>query len=142
MPAIIQKTIDKTLHDIKSKFAYLDDILIITKSTLEEHEKEPDKILHRLNEKNLAISLQKCEIAKEEIIWLGFIITPHGVTPTKQNCDGIISLKNPKALKQLRLFMGCIHHLLKFLPNLAELSEPLRPLFSKANTNSQTRKIN
>ena len=40
MPVTFQKTIDKTLHDINSKFAYLDDILIITKRTLEDHEKK------------------------------------------------------------------------------------------------------
>ena len=33
--------------------------------------------------------------------------------------------------------MGCIHHLIKFIPNLARISEPLRPLLSKANTKSQ-----
>ena len=33
--------------------------------------------------------------------------------------------------------MGCIHNLIKFIPNLSELSEPLRPLLSKANTKSQ-----
>ena len=47
MPATFQKTIDKTLHDINSKFAYLDDILIIAKETLTEHEKELDKILYK-----------------------------------------------------------------------------------------------
>ena len=51
MLAIFQKTIDKTLIDIKSKFAYLDDILIIPKGTLEEREKELEKILQRPNEK-------------------------------------------------------------------------------------------
>ena len=61
MPATFQKTIDKTLHDINSNFFYLDDILIITKRTKDEHEKEIGKTLHRLNEENLAISLQKCE---------------------------------------------------------------------------------
>ena len=35
--------------------------------------------------------------------------------------------------------MGCIHHLIKFLPNLAHKSEPLRPLLSKANTKSQNK---
>ena len=35
--------------------------------------------------------------------------------------------------------MGCIHHLIKFLPNLAERSEPLRPLLAKANTKSQNK---
>ena len=56
MPATFQKTINKTLHDINSKFTYLDDILILTKGTLDEHKKELDKILHRLNAENLAIS--------------------------------------------------------------------------------------
>ena len=139
MPATFQKTIDKTLHDIKAKFACLDDILIVTKGTLEDHKKELDKIMQRLNDENLAINLQKCEFAKEQITWLGFVVTPNGVTPTKQKYDAIINLDNPKTLKQLRSFMGCIHHLIKFIPNLARISEPLRPLLSKANTKSQNK---
>ena len=111
----------------------------ITKGTLDEHEKELDKVLHRLNEENLAISLQKCEFAKEQIIWLGFTITLNGVTPTKQKCDAITNLENPKTLKQLRSFMGCKHHLIKFIPNLAEISEPLRPLLSKAKAKAQNK---
>ena len=35
--------------------------------------------------------------------------------------------------------MGCIHHLIKYIPNLAEISEPLRPILSKANTRSQNK---
>ena len=96
MPATFQKIIDKTLHDIKSKIAYLDDILIIPKGTLEEHKKELDKIMQRLNDENLAINLHKCEFDKEHTTWLGFVITPNGVTPTKQKCDAIINLDNPK----------------------------------------------
>ena len=35
--------------------------------------------------------------------------------------------------------MVCIHHFKKFLPNLAEISEPLRPFPSKANTKAQNK---
>ena len=35
--------------------------------------------------------------------------------------------------------MGCIHHLIKFIPNLAEISEQLRPLLSKANEKAQNK---
>ena len=49
MPATFQKTIDKTLYGILSKSAFLDDILVITKGTLKEHEKELDKILQKLD---------------------------------------------------------------------------------------------
>ena len=37
MPATFQKTIDKTLEGISSKFAFLDDMLVITKGTISEH---------------------------------------------------------------------------------------------------------
>ena len=36
--------------------------------------------------------------------------------------------------------MGSIHHLTKFIPNLAELSEPLRPLLKEENT-TKSKKI-
>ena len=85
MPATFQKTIDKTLENINTKFAYLDDTLVITKGSLQEHKNELDKIMRKLNEENLAINLQKCEFAKEETTWLGFKVTPNGVTLTNKN---------------------------------------------------------
>ena len=39
----------------------MDDILVITKESLNEHENELDKILEKLDKENLAINLQKCE---------------------------------------------------------------------------------
>ena len=66
MPATFQKTIDKTLEGIHSKFALLDDILIITKTSLNDHEQEIDKVLNLLDKENLAIKLQKYEFAKNK----------------------------------------------------------------------------
>ena len=43
MPTTFQKTIDKTLESVLSKFAFLDDILIITKGSLNSHKKEFEK---------------------------------------------------------------------------------------------------
>ena len=45
MPATFQKTIDKILEGIYSKIAFLDNILVITKGSFNEHENELDKIL-------------------------------------------------------------------------------------------------
>ena len=57
MPATFQKTIDKTLDGISSKFTFLDDILVITKGTIKKHEQELDKILQKFDTEVLAISL-------------------------------------------------------------------------------------
>ena len=122
MPATFHKTIDKTLEGISSKFAFLDDILVITRGSLREHEKELDKILKRLDNEGLAINLQKCEFAKI-IEWLGFTITPSGINHSLQKQK---PSRNPITVKhkQLRSFLGSVHHLTKFIPNLAKLSEP------------------
>ena len=53
-----------------------------------------------------------------------------GIKPTKRKTDATIQLENPKTLKQLRSFMGSIHHLIKLIPKLATLSAPIRPLLS------------
>ena len=106
MPATFQKTIDKTLEGMTSKFVFLDDILIIIKGTLKKYEQELDKILHKLDAEGLAISLHKCEFAKNKIEWLGFTITTSGITPLVAKTEAIMKFENPKTLKQLRSFLG------------------------------------
>ena len=66
MPATFQKTIDKSLDGISSKFAFLDYILVLAKGTIKEHEQKLDKILKKLDTECLAISLQKCEFDKKQ----------------------------------------------------------------------------
>ena len=139
MPATFQKTIDKTLEGCKNYFAFLDDILIATKGKLKEHEENLDTILDRLNKEGLAISLQKCKFAKPTIEWLGFKITPHGSTPLITKTEPLLKREPPKTLKQLRSFKGSIYHLTKFIQNLAEIPEPLRPLLKKENTTSSNK---
>ena len=65
MPATFQKPIDVTLRNFHNKFAFLDDILVITKRNITDHEKELDKILYLLDKENLAIKLHKCDFAKK-----------------------------------------------------------------------------
>ena len=131
MPATFQKVMDFTLVNINSAHAFLDDIIIITKGSLSDHEKELDKVLTRLDKENLAISLQKCEFAVTEITRLGYKINPDRIIPTKRKTEAsIIKMEPPKTLKQLRSLMGSIHHLQKFITNLSNISAPLRPLLS------------
>ena len=139
MHATFQKTMDKTLESVNSKFAFLDDILIRTKGSLKEHELEIDQVLNLLDKENLAIKLQKCEFAKPDLVWLGFKIHPNEIIPTQQKCESISKLEILKTLKQLRSFVGCMHHLIKFTTNFARLSEPLRPLLSKSNLKPQNK---
>ena len=64
MPATYQKTTNKTLEGISYKFVFLNDILVITKGSLSEHEPKLDKILEKLDKESLAINLQKVNMLK------------------------------------------------------------------------------
>ena len=140
MPATFQKTLDKTLENIDNKFNFLDDILIITKGSPLDHELDIYKVLSKFDKENLAIKLEKCEFAKPSITWLGYKITQSGNCPTVKKTDSIMNLKPPNTLKQLRSLMGSIHQLIKFIPNLANLLNPIRPLLKKENiTNNKIR---
>ena len=58
---------------------------------------------------------------------------PIGNIPNHKKTDSILNLKPPNTLKQLRSHMGSIHQLIKFIPNLANLLKPIRPLLKKEN---------
>ena len=133
MPAEFQRVMDSILNEFPQANAFIDDILVTTKGTEVEHISLVEKILRKLNHKNISLKLPKCEFAKRESEWLGHRITETGVTPLKRKTSPIDALKAPKTVTQLKSFMGSIHSLHKYLSAIAEMSAPLRPLLSKKN---------
>ena len=129
MPAEFQKAIDCTLAGLIITFCFLDDILIVSRGGIEQHLDLVRKCLIKLDQENLRINLAECHFAKDEIEWLGHSITQTGITPLSNKIDAaIIFTYKPK---MLRLFMGSVHHLGNFIPNLSQLCFPLRPLLKK-----------
>ena len=115
MPAEFQKLMDYTLVGLSNTYCFLDDIIVVSKSTKESHLKYVYKCLQKLKTDNLRINLSKCHFAKHQI-----------------KTAAIAEIKPPKTLKQLRSFLGSVHHLSKFIPNLAKICHPLRPLLKKS----------
>ena len=70
-------------------------------------------------------------LCKSEIEWLGHKFTQSGIAPLESKTAAILNLSAPKNLKQLRSFLGSVHYLGKFIPNLSQLCHPLRPLHKK-----------
>ena len=62
---------------------------------------------------------------------MGHEITEKGIKPVISKTQAIINLKPPKTHKQLKSFLGSVHHLTKFVPNLATLCRGFRDLLQK-----------
>ena len=131
MPAAFQKVMDYTLVGLQNTYCFLDDFIVVSRGSKDDHLKLVYKCLKKLDEDNLRINLPKCHFAKTEIEWLGHKFSQSGIAPLESKTAAIASLPAPKNLKQLRSFLGSVHYLGKFIPNLSQLCHPLRPLLKK-----------
>ena len=95
-----QKAIDLTLTNCTNTYAYLDDILIITKGSLDTHKQKLQSVLRKLDEENLAISLDKCKFACNQVEWLGFTVNSEGTKPLVKKTEAIEKLLPLKNFKQ------------------------------------------
>ena len=66
-PAEFQRTMDAILLTLQNTFAFVDDIVIVTKGPLEEHMKQVYATLKVLDDENLAVAIDKSQIARCEI---------------------------------------------------------------------------
>ena len=80
-PATFQSVINNALHEYLGIFvtAYLDDVLVYSSGTLEEHVEHVKKVLRKLKEYKLYLQLGKCEFYVKKTEFLGFIVSTEGV---------------------------------------------------------------
>lgn len=131
-PAVFQNLMTKVLRDLswKCAMAYMDDVIIISKS-LEEHQQHIDVVLQRLREVNLSIKLSKCQWLKPEVHFLGFLATAQGIKAIPENVAAIQVLPPPKDVQELQSFLGMTGHYQRFISKYAIKTEPLRRLKTK-----------
>ena len=80
-PATFQLVINNALYKYLRIFvtAYLDDVLVYSSRSLEEHVEHVKKVLRKLKEYKLYLQLGKCEFYVKETEFLGFIISTERV---------------------------------------------------------------
>ena len=117
---------------MKSTYCFLDDILVSSKGSEEDHKQQVIKSLNRLDEENLRINLPNSHFAKLEIDWLGYHISQSGISQIEKKTSAILSHEAPKTLYKLRSFLGSVHYTNKFIQNFAQISNSLRPFLGKS----------
>ena len=131
MPAEFQKAMDYTLIGLQNTYCFLDDIVIVSTGSEADHLAYVIKCLKKLDEDNLRINLQKCHFAKTGIEWLGYKFTQTGISPLEIKTAAILTIPPPTTLKRIRSFLGSVNYIGKFIPHLAQICHPLRPLLKK-----------
>ncbi len=128
-PATFQRLMEKAVGDMNllQVLVYLDD-LIVFGATLEEHEERLLKVLDRLEEVGLKVSLDKCQICRDKVKYVGHIVSPDGVSTDPDKVEAVTKWPRPTDLKSLRSFLGFCGYYRRFVANYAAIVKPLTEL--------------
>ena len=79
------------------------------------------------------LNLEKCKFSQSKIQFLGYVIGAEGIHPDPDEIKAITQVKTPQTTKNICRFLGMLNQMIKFVPNLADITKPLRDLLSKQN---------
>ena len=129
-PAYFQLLMNKVLKGLKFAMTYLDDIIIFSQDEL-QHLEHLEIVFSCLWEAGLKMKCSKCDFFKCEILYLGHLISPEGISPLPNKLDSIRHMPVPNSVKEIKQFLGLTGYYRKFVPRFADISRPLTTLMKK-----------
>ncbi|KAI4892783.1 hypothetical protein NFI96_006341, partial [Prochilodus magdalenae] len=129
-PAIFQRVIEGLLQGIPHVAIYLDDILV-TGTDEEEHLRNLEEVLTRMEKAGLHLRKDKCSFLQREVQYLGHRVDAQGLHPLESKVQAIVGAPSPKSVSELKAYLGLLNYYGRFLPNLSTLLAPLHSLLKK-----------
>ena len=123
-PSYFQELMMGILKDFPFAIAYLDDIIIFSK-TPQEHLSHICLVFEKLKATNLSMKKSKCNFFSKEIQYLGHILSATGIQPLPSKTHAIQHMNPPTTPKQVRAFLALVGYYRKFIKGFAKIAKPL-----------------
>ena len=131
-PEVFQTKMTEMLQGLSGCEVIMDDSIVFG-SNIEEHDKNLEAVLERIEKSGLKLNREKCQFRKEEVKYFGHLINKEGVRPNPEKVQAIRNLQTPKSLTELRTVCGMFNYMTKFVQNLASLMKPITDLLKKSS---------
>jgi hypothetical protein len=116
--------------------AYLDNLLRISKLSLDGHLEKLEEVIRWLSDAGLKVNAAKSIFCALEIEYLGYVLTKDGIKPQSNKVQAILAIKPPTGVRELRHFLGMVQY---YRDLWARWSDMLAPLISLVGECSQTK---
>ena len=123
-PVYFQELMTRILKDFTFTIAYLNDIIIFSK-TAEEHLLHIKNVFEKLQSAKLSTKLSKCHFFSKEIQYLGNILSTKGIHPLPLKAQAIQKMHPLTTPKQVHVFFGLVGYYRKFIKDFAKIAKPL-----------------
>ncbi len=127
-PDILQSKMSELTEDLEYVQAYLDNLLCISRSCLENHLKKLEEVLRCLRDAWLKVNAEKLTFCALEIEYLGYILTREGIKPQNNKVQAILVIQPPKNVRELRHFLGMVQYYRDLWAGRSKMLAPLTSL--------------
>ena len=107
-----------------------DDILIWGRNKA-EHNHRLEQVLERSREVRLKLNRNGMKIMTSEVPYIGHVLTSYRLKPDPSKVRAVEEMPSPADKPALLRLLGTVNYMSKFIPNLANLTQPLRELLHK-----------
>ena len=118
------------MADLEFARAYLDDLLIVSNGSYQDHLEKVEEVLVRLQDYGLKVNIQKSKILKEEVEYLGYFIIRNVIKPINAKVISINNIATPTTCKQLRKFIEMVDFYRDIWIHRSHVMAPLTQLTS------------
>ncbi|KAJ8874333.1 hypothetical protein PR048_025179 [Dryococelus australis] len=102
----------------------VDDILV-TSATFEEHLKHLQTVLNKLTAAGMTVKLRKSLFCREEVPFLGHVLTPEGIRTAPDKLAAITEFPMPRNVRKLREFLGVVCFYRSYSDKVVQVCAPL-----------------
>ncbi len=122
------KVLDPYLYDFV--IVYLDDIIIFSQ-TMDEYLQHMRKVLEALQQAGLKLKLEKCEFARKQLKYLGFIVGEFGIKPDPKKVRATVDQPAPTNQTQIRSFLEIIRFFRNYIQGFSTIAGLMTNLLAK-----------
>ena len=109
---------------------YLDNILIYS-GDMASHKQHVREVLRHLHQHSLYAKSEKCEFHSDSVEYLGYCLSPDGLTMAPEKVQTICDWPEPRKVKDIQSFLGFANFYHHFIFNYSDTVVPLTRLTCK-----------
>ena len=137
-PATFQRLMHDCLGELNMNWCivYLDDIIIFS-DTKEEHLKRLEAVFQKLCAAGLKLKPSKCFFFREEIEYLGHVVSGKGISTNPKKIEAVSKWPTPKTVYDVRSFLGFVGYYRRFIKNFSRITKPIREVITGLENQSK-----
>jgi hypothetical protein len=137
---IFQAKMGNLMATLEYVRAYIDNLLVITKSSHDDQLDKLEQVSIQLRNAELKVNAAKSFFCAQETEYLGYILTRGGMKPQPKKVQSILALNPPISVKELQRFFGMVQYFWDMWAKRSEMLASLTDLLGECREIKATKK--